>query len=147
MNEINRKQPDFLPKVQLGRPGDLKVHLVSDEELTRLEEGSGQSLFLNLGIGVLSIAVSFLVALLTTQINSIKVFTVFVIITVIGFLSGTVFLILWWRTRQPISKLVQQIRDRMPSEGEAQQFPTYSETIEDALSGTDESKNEDTANE
>ena len=141
MSEINRKQPDVLPKVHYGKVADLKVHLVSDEELTRLGEGSGQSLFLNFGIGVISIAASFLIALLITKIDSLKVFCVFVIVTAVGVLSGIVLLILWWCTRRPISKLVQQIRGRMPSEGEGQPFPTYPETAEDTSSGTDELKN------
>lgn len=144
MNKINRKQPEILPKVLIGGIGLLKLHQISDDELTRLERGSGHSLFLNLGIGVISIAVAFLVSLLTTQIASDRVFTVFIIITVVGFLSGAAFLIMWWCTRQPISKLVQQIRDRLPPEGEAQQLsPQYSETNEDVPSGTDEPNNND----
>jgi|GEM_PF-1544635 len=142
MDEINRRQPDFLPKVKYGRAADLKVHLVSDEELTRLSQGSGQSLFLNFGIAVISIAATFLATLLITKIDSIKIFCVFVIITVLGFLSGIVLLILWWFTRQPISKLVKQIRDRMPPEGEGQPFPTYPETVEDAPPGIDASRND-----
>lgn len=117
-----KQESDFLPEIRVGKIGVLKVHQVSDEELERLAQGSGQSLFLNFGIGVLSVAVSFLIAVLTTQITSNRAFTVFVIITVVGFLAGTVLLILWWCTRQPISRLVQEIRDRMPPEGEAQQI-------------------------
>lgn len=146
MNEINRKQPDLLPNVHYGRIADLNVHLVSDEELTRLGEGEGQSLFLNFGIGVICIAASFLIALLTAKIESIKVFCVFAIIVALGFLSGIVLLILWWCTRQPISKLVKQIRERMPPEGEGQPFPTYPETVGDMSSGTDESKDNNTKN-
>jgi len=142
MTEINRKQPDILLKVQYGRAADLKVHLVSDEELTRLGQGAGQSLFLNFGIGVISIAAAFLIALLTTKIESIKIFCVFVIITSIGLLSGIVLFILWWVTRQPINKLVKQIRDRMPPEGEGQPFPTYPETVGDVLPGTDAPRND-----
>jgi len=146
MSEINRKQPDVLPKVHYGKAADLKVHLVSDEELTRLGEGSGQSLFLNFGIACLSNASAFLIALLITKIDSMKVFCVFVIITALGFLSGIVLFILWWCTRKPISKLVKQIRGRMPSEGEGQPFPTYSETSEDVTLGIDEAKDKDAKN-
>lgn len=120
------QQPDFLPEIRVGKIGELKVHQISDEELTRLTEGSGKSLFLNLGIGVLSVAASFLISLLTTTISSIRVFNVFVIVTIIGFLAGLVFMILWWHTRQPISRLTEEIRDRMPPQGEVQQFsPDY----------------------
>jgi len=120
----------------MGRILVLKVYEISDDELTKLHQGSGQSLFLNSGIAVLSVAVSFLIALLTTQIKSDRVFAVFVIITVVGFLEGIVLLIRWWCTRQPMSKLVKKIRDRMPPEGEAQQLdPPPSQRREDAPSG------------
>lgn len=124
----NNQQPDFLPEIRFGKIGVLKVHLISDEELTRLEHGAGQSLFLNIGIGVLSIAISFLISLLTTPIPSNRIFTVFVIITVVGLLAGIVLMILWLYTRKPICQLANEIRDRLPPEGEAQQFTQpYSE--------------------
>lgn len=130
----SEKQPDFLPEIRVGKIRVLKVHQISDEELSRLGQGSGQSLFLNFGIGVLSIAASFLISLLTTTIVSIRLFNVFIIVTIIGFLAGSVFMILWWRTRQPIGRLVQEIRDRMPPEGEAQQLITgYSEPSDGSI--------------
>jgi len=119
---MNQQKPDFMPEIRVGRIGVLKVHQISDEELKRLGQGSGQSLFLNIGIGVLSVAASFLIALLTTQITSGRVFSIFVIITAVGFLAAVILLILWWCTRQPISRLVREIGDRMPPQGEAQQL-------------------------
>jgi hypothetical protein len=112
---------DFLPEIHVGRIGILKVHQISDEELTRLVQGSGQSVFLNFGIGVISVALSFLIALLTTTIESIHIFIVFVVITILGFLVGTILLIFWWCNRQSNTTLAQEIRDRMPPRGESQQ--------------------------
>jgi hypothetical protein len=117
------QQSDFLPEIRVGRIGVLKVHQISDDELSQFGQGSRQTLFLNFGIGVLSVAVAFLISLLTTTITSDRLFTTFVIVTVVGFLAGIVLMILWWCTRKPISILVQKIRDRMPPEGEAQQLP------------------------
>ena len=122
----NEQQSEFLPEIRVGRIGVLKVHQISDEELTRLGQGSGQSLFLNFGISVLSVAASFLISLLTTTITSDRLFYVFVIVAVVAFLAGLVLMLLWWSTRQPISRLVQEIRNRMPPEGEAKQLaPDY----------------------
>jgi len=119
MSNNDHKQ-DFLPEIRVGKIGILEVHQISDDELRQLGRGTGQSLFLNFGIGVFSVAVSFLIALLTTTITSDRVFIVFVIVTVVGFLAGFVLIILWWYTRKPISKLLQEIRGRMPPEGETQ---------------------------
>ncbi len=116
------QQPDFLPEIRRGRIGELKIYEISDDELARLGQGAGQSLFLNFGIGVLSVSVSFLISLLTTTITSDRVFIVFTIITVLGFFAGTILMLLWWWTRKPLSRLLQEIRDRMPPKGEAQQL-------------------------
>ena len=113
---------DFLPEIRVGKIGILRVHQISDDELTRLEQGAGQSLLLNFGIGVLSVAASFLISLLTTTITSNRLFTVFVIVTVVSFLAGIILMVLWWFMRKPITRLVEEIRDRMPPEGEAQQL-------------------------
>ena len=118
----NDQQPDFLPEISRGRIKELKLYEISDDELARLEQGSEQSLFLALGIAVLSAAVSFLIALFATTITPDRVFYVFVIVTVVGFVAGIILIILAWYTRKPISKLVQRIRDRLPPEGEAQQL-------------------------
>ena len=118
----NEQQPDFLPEIRVGKIGVLKVHQISDDELTRLGQGAGQSLLLNFGIGVLSVAGSFLISLLTATIASDRIFAVFVIVIVVCFLAGIVLMILWWCMRKPISRLVQEIQDRMPPEGEAQQL-------------------------
>lgn len=118
----NKQQSDFLPEIRVGKIRVLKVHQVSDEELTRLGQNSGQSLFLNFGISVLSVAASFLATLLTTQIASNRSFIVFVIITVVGVLAGVILLVLWWCTRQPMKRLVKKIQNRMPPEGEAKQL-------------------------
>lgn len=119
----NNRQSHFLPEIRVGKIGLLIVHQISDDELTRLSQGSGQSQFLNFGIGVLSVAISFLISLLTTTITSDRLFTVFVIVTALGFIAGIVFMLLWWCTRKPISALVKEIRQRMPPEGEAQELP------------------------
>ena len=123
MNNNDQPRSEFLPEIRVGRMGELKVHQISDEELARLEQGSKQSLFLIFGIAVPSVATSFLIALLTTEIKSTRIFEVFVIITVVGFLAGIILLILWWCTRDPMSRLVHEIRDRMPPKGEAEQLP------------------------
>lgn len=131
----NEQQSTLLPPVRVARYGVLKIYPISDDELTRLGQGSGQSLFLNFGIGVFTVAVSFLISLLTITITPDRLFDVFVIVTVVCFLASIVFMVLWWCTRKPISKLVQEIRDRMPPEGETQQLaPPYSERCADAPS-------------
>ena len=118
-NRREQCESEFLPEIRIGKIDFLQVHQVSDEELTKFAEGSPQSLYFNFAIALLATATSFLISLFTTMISSDRVFAVFVVVTVVGYLAGLVLLMLWWRTRKRISELVATIRKRMPPEGEA----------------------------
>lgn len=107
-------------RIRRGAIESLTIHEVSDSELTLLERGSPESLFLTFGTLLLSTAVSFTVTLLTTSIASIHTFTIFVVITVIGYLAGMICLALWWRNRKTVADIIKQIRARLPAGDEVQ---------------------------
>ena len=109
--------PQFLPAVRRARIERLDIYEISETELQILERGSPDSIFLNFSIFLISIAASFLIALLTTEIQSSRVFTVFVIVAVIGFIVGVVLLAFWAWYRRSTTTMFQQIRRRMPPEG------------------------------
>jgi hypothetical protein len=109
--------PEFLPAVRRARIQHLDIYEISEPELQILERGSPDSLFLNFAIFLISIAAGFLIALLTTDIQSRRVFDVFIIITVIGFISGIILLTLWAWYRRSTMTIFDQIRRRMPPEG------------------------------
>ncbi len=104
-----------LPPVEVRRGAfaQLTIYEVAEYELEILEHGSPDSIYLNFAIFLLSIAVSFLVSLVTADVST-RVFIVFVSITVIGLLLGIFLLILWFRTRKSVSILVKKIRNRLP---------------------------------
>lgn len=110
-------EAEFLPAIRRARIERLDIYEISEAELQILERGSPESLFLNFAIFLISVAASFLVALLTTEIQSVRVFNVFVIVTVIGFVAGAVLLLLWARYRRSTTTIFAQIRRRMPPEG------------------------------
>jgi len=103
--------------IRRGKVDSLSVYEITDYELDILERGSPSSLYLNFGIFLLSTSVSFLVALLTTTIQSNRTFTVFVVLVVVGIISGIVLMGLWYRTRQSASKVIAKIRSRIPPDG------------------------------
>jgi len=110
-------QPKFLPAVRRARIERLDIYEISETELQILERGSPESILLNFAIFLVSIAVSFLIALLTTEIQSSRTFTVFVIVAVVGFVIGAVLLALWIWYRRSTATIFDQIRRRMPPEG------------------------------
>ncbi len=135
MTDRSTSGSEFLPAIRRARIDRLNIYEVSDSELQLLERGSPESLFLNFAIFLLSSATSLLAALLTTNIESTRVFNVFVIVTVVGFIVGMFLLALWRWYRRSRSTIFEQIRQRMPPEGVP---PDAEEVIDVRPSGPEE---------
>ncbi len=97
--------------------GKLRIFEITEGELEALERGSPESIFLNLAIAVLSIAISFSVALATSKIENDRTFDVFVIVTSVGYVAGTTFGLLWFISRRTLRNVSAEIRSRIPPEG------------------------------
>lgn len=120
MSNPNRHvSPDesFLPAIRRARFDRLTIYEVSESELDTLEKGSPDSIYLNVGIALLSAAISLTVTLLTATIASTATFVVFVVCTVVGYVVGVVLLLLWRRSRNSVSDCIKIIRGRLPPEG------------------------------
>lgn len=113
MNNQARNESDTI-KVRRARVDSITVYDVTEQELDQLEKGGSGGIYLNLSLSLLSIAVSFLIAVITTEIKSDRQFTIFVIITSVGFLGAVVLGILWWRCRETVTAVVLSIKRRMP---------------------------------
>ena len=105
------------PAIHRGRIDSLKIFEISEAELDALERGSPESLYLNFALSILSVAISFSVALATTKIDSLRTFTVFVVITAVSFVSGITFGVLWLTSRRSLKTTAATIRARLPSAG------------------------------
>lgn len=116
-------QPEFLPEIRRGRLDKLTIHEISDSELEALEQGAPNSIYLNFAVFLLSSASSFTITLLTTKIESGRVYTFFAIFTVIGYIVGVLLLLLWWKEYKSASKVADAIRKRLPPEGEVAPLP------------------------
>lgn len=98
-------------EIRRGTVDSLLVCEITDYEWDNLKKGTSESIFLNLSIALLSISSSFLIALLTTTIDS-RIFIVFTVIVTTGFISGIILMCLWWRDRQSINPLINKIERR-----------------------------------
>lgn len=103
------------PRILRGAFDSLSLYEITDYELEILEQGLPSSTFLNFAIAFVSTELSFLATLLTVKIDSIFVFSVFVILAVIGLAASFVLFILWRRTRSSVKVLVKKIKARVPS--------------------------------
>ena len=113
---MQRTQKDLNPRIRRAKVDSLDLYEITEDELMALEHGSPESLYLNFSIFLISIAMSFLISLLTTKIESNRLYDIFVIITVIGFVIGTILFILWLREYLSSSSISQKIRKRMKDE-------------------------------
>ena len=95
----------------------ITIYDITDSELESLERGSPESILLNLAIAVASIAVSFSIALATTEITSTKTFCVFVIVTVVSYIASITLGLLWWQKRGSVKSVAGIVRNRPSSEG------------------------------
>jgi hypothetical protein len=115
--DSERPSPSLPPvEVRRGAYARLTIYEVEESELEILAQGSPDSLYLNFAILLLSVAISFLISLLTATISN-KVFTIFVVIATVGFIVGAFLLILWVKKRKSVSELVKKIKERLPAEG------------------------------
>ena len=102
------------PVVRYAPVGEIKIYMIQESELETLANGSSDSLFLSFSLALLPTALTLLVALITTKIESLYTFTAFVAVCAICFISGFSFLALWWRSRATKQRLVEEIKRRMP---------------------------------
>ena len=112
----NEHTGENLIRVKKGKVDSLSVYEITDYELDILLRGSPATIYLNLAIFLLSVATSFLIGLLTTTIESDRTFTVFVVISVLGYISGFILALLWWPSRKEVRGIVKKIKSRIPFE-------------------------------
>ena len=101
------------PRIVRGRVDSFALYEITDDELRILEEGSPSSLHLNFSIFCITLAISFFIALSTSTVDT-RTFTVFVVLTVVGFLVGGFLFILWFRARKSVASVARKIRARIP---------------------------------
>jgi len=105
------------PAIHRVRLDKLRIFEITEAKLEALERGSPESIFLNLGIAVLSTAISISVALTTTRTDSDRTFYAFVIVTSVGYVAGITFGLLWFISRRSLKNVSAKIRSRIPPEG------------------------------
>ncbi len=109
-------QKELNPKIRRARVDSLDLYEITEDELNILEHGSPGSLYLLFSTFLLSMAISFFVSLLTTKIESDRLFMVFVSVTILGFIIGIILLILWVKEYRSSTSVAHKIRERMKDE-------------------------------
>lgn len=111
-----RTQNEENPLIRRARVDSLDIYEVTEEELGQLEKGSPMSLQLNFSIFLLSVAITTLITLLTVQIVSSQLYTIFVVVTVIGLVLGVFLFLLWFSNYRSLTPVAKRIRERMKTD-------------------------------
>ena len=109
---------DIPPAIRRARFDQLTIYEISEDELTTLEKGSPDSVYLSISIAFLSAAISCSVAAPSIHIDSPKLLIAFISFIVLGYIVGGVLMILWLKSKSSVSACVKKIRNRLPPEGE-----------------------------
>jgi hypothetical protein len=104
----------IVPAIRIAPLGELRLWIISEQELNEAEQGSPSSLYLNFALLLIGSGVSFFVTLLVTEIPSVRTFTVIVVLTVVFLLVGILLFAIWYRKHRTTRSLAQRIRERMP---------------------------------
>lgn len=102
-------------KIIRGSLNSLSLFEITDYELEIFEQGSPSSNYLNFAIFFSSVGASFLVTLLTVKIDSVCLFVIFVVLTVVGLGASIVLFQLWRTTKSTTKELCKKIRARAPT--------------------------------
>jgi len=104
--------------IRRGRVESVDLYEIKENELELLEKGAPSSLFLNFSIFLLSLAFASITTLSTATFATPSIQTLFIVVAVIGVLVGGFLLILWWKTKESISQVIQQIKNRIPPDAQ-----------------------------
>jgi hypothetical protein len=104
---------DAAVSIHRARIQSLTIYELTDSELEALLKGSPGALYLDFAVFLLSTATSFLIVLVSTDIPSSRVFSVFVVVAVVGYDLGFLLLCLWYRSRRSVTSTVQRIKTRL----------------------------------
>jgi len=103
-------------RVRRAEVDSICLYEVKEEELEILERGSPSSLYLNFSLFLISAAISFLASIIFVKIDSQKIFTIFVVIIVVGFVLGFILLVLWHRDFRSSTTVAKRIRNRLKAD-------------------------------
>jgi hypothetical protein len=107
------------PRIRHAIVDSLCIFEVTEDELTILEHGSPQSTLLAISIALISIAISFLITILTTTIKEDRTYNFFLFTTIICFSGGIILLIIWWFMNRGSTPVIKKIRNRLQNETSA----------------------------
>ena len=102
------------PTVRVSPLGELKVYEISEAELERFAGGPPGQIDLNFALALLPVALTILITLQTATFAGAGPRYVYWIAFWILLVQGIYFGAKWWLNRGKFSRLIEEVRGRMP---------------------------------
>lgn len=103
--------------VRRGRVESVDIYEIKDTELDILETGAPMNTQLNFAISLLTIALATMVALFSADFRNQIIETIFIVVSIVGFVLGTYFLIIYRKNRKSTNNTCSRIRQRISITG------------------------------
>lgn len=100
-------------RVRRGRVDSVDLFEVKENELELLENGEPTSLQLNFAIFLLSLAFSGVLTLCSATFAQPILQNTFLFVSIVGAIVGLYLLLMWWKGRKSIKKVIQVIKNRI----------------------------------
>ena len=123
-----RKNPDptqQLPLMQVAPLGKLDAYTAHEHELDLIAAGSEASLICNFAVALISIGVSLVLTLTTTEISSDRLFYGYLLACINCRLVGIIMFAYWLKTRTSVGVTVAKIKARLVVATPVQEPPGY----------------------
>lgn len=92
---------------------DIEIFQVTAEQLDEIKKNSSSDLFLEIALCLISIFGSFLCSLLVVDfITYPKAYNTFLIVCCVTGLTSIIMFLLWWRTRQDKTQIIDKIKQQ-----------------------------------
>ena len=101
----------FGPPIHRVRLQKLTIYEISEADLNELGRGSPVLVFQSLFVGCFTTAGSFIISLLTSELSD-RAYTFFSLVAIVCTLGSIVFGSFWWRARNTLKNIVEEIRAR-----------------------------------
>ena len=100
-------------RIQRGRVDSIIIYEITESELSTLEAGTPTGLLFDLFLCLLTLGISFIVTITTTQITSDRLFSVYTILAIAATIASVICLCLWLRYRKSTKTVIKGIKNRV----------------------------------
>src|SRR5574344_167505 len=110
----NDHETDEKISIRRAKADSITIYEVSESELSMIETGSPNSIYLNFTTFFVGIFLSFLSILLTVDLKEkIIILFVFIVIAIVSGFCSLIMVILWLREKKDLTNVIKRIKNRI----------------------------------